>query len=648
MLENLFAPILIGSVECRNRIVSTSHGTRMAVDNCISERDVGYYGEKARGGAGLIFIEGVRPHESSLPGSSALLGTAPGMRDGFSAIARAVHEQGGLVFGQVMHQGRIMGSAFHRRPIMAPSAVPVAVTRETPHAMTRREITTMVKAYAQTAAIMRQGGLDGVELHGAHGYLVGQFLSPRSNRRTDEYGGSLDNRMRFGLEALAAMREAVGPGFPLGLRLNGADFVEGGLGPADYPDIARRFVEAAGLDWISVSLGGYEGEGLSAFLADHGYEPGGFSGLAGAIRKQVKVPVIAVGRINSPELAESILARGDADLVAMTRALMADPFLPRKAEEGRIQDIRPCIACNLCLVMNLAGQVITCAVNPAVGLERSRPNDRFEPASRPQRVVIVGGGVAGMEAARVAAARGHQVVLFERGEALGGQLLTLAKAKSRPEIADLLAWQIGQIKGSQIDIRLRTEATPELIRAQAPDVVLIASGAHHVLPQLPPLDRPAMTVFEVLNNPPASRLGKALILDYDHHLQAVTAAHHLVERGWEVVIASANPMIGADAAINQLPGLLKRLKLAGVEILTLVELERVQDGEAVLAHRLESAPRRVKDVDLVVVAGGRLAEDRLWRDMEENGDIAGVLGDAAAPRMIWQAMRDGYIAAYDL
>lgn len=641
----LFAPMRIGTLELRNRIVSSAHGERMSEDHLVSEREIAYYEEKARGGAGLVVLDGVRTALHTAPNRNTLIGTLPEQAARYRALADALHRHGCKVFGQMLHQGALGTSFYSRQALVSASPIASAAVRETPHELSAREIRAVIDDFVETARIMKEGGLDGIEIHAAHGYLVGQFLSPLTNRRDDEYGGSAQNRRRFGCELLAAVRDAIGPQMPFGIRINADDLVPGGCGPAEMLETARDFVAAGELDFLSVSAGTYHGEGPSIMVGDHGYAPGFIAGNSRAFKEAFpQLAVITVGRIVAPALAEAIVARGDADMVCVTRGLIADPQWPAKAAAGQPERIRPCIACNTCLTMNRAITPITCAVNPACGEERRHRAAQARPVSQPRRVVVIGGGVAGMEAARSAAELGHRVVLHERREELGGQVALLARTRHRAELRGLLDYYRTELARLGVEVRTGSLVDAGAARAFDADLVIVATGAVGRRTDAWGDALPVLDAIGLLEHGVPTGARSALLVDREYGHGAPSIAHHLRDEGLSVTYVTEHPMIGADLPPGGLPGVLKRLLGAGIDLRLLSTVHEVGAGTVVLRHALTGATSPVPGVDAVVVVGERRSEDAIVRALQaEEGRIVAI-GDARAPRMIWQAVREGFLA----
>src|SRR5205823_3754778 len=449
--------------------------------------------------------------------------------------------------------------------LLAPSQIPERVHREVPHELDAEQIIELVRAFGEAARRCREGGLDGVEISMAHNHLIDQFWSPIFNERLDEYGGSLDNRMRFGLEVLAEIRRRAGRDFVVGARISGDEFSPGGLGAEDMAAIARRLAASGLVDFLSVIGGGAHTYTLqAAAVPNMSFAPAVFVPLAAAIKSAAPaLPILHASRIVDPLHADRIVAARQIDVVGMTRALIADPDLPRKAREGRLDDIRTCVGANEgCIDRIYQGKPVTCVQNPATGREAELGD--MPPAAVARKVIVVGGGVAGLEAARTAALRGHRVALWERSHELGGQILLAARAPARAEYAGIVRFLAAQVRKLGVAIRLGVEATADLVLAERPEAVIVATGSRSYVPPVPGIDgKHVVTDRDVLAG--EAKVGASVVVVDDVHTEeALSTAELLLDQGRRVEVISPLFYVGQDVGVTSIAPLYKRLFTRGV------------------------------------------------------------------------------------
>jgi len=650
-LPTLFSPFDLGGHTLKNRIVNAPHGTYFAADGLPTAKLIAYYEEKARGGAALIVAGNwsAWPRSMASPGSNSA--TDPRAVTGHRQIAEAVHRHGSFIVAQLHDSGRQGSSAWNRRPLLAPSPLADPVVREIPKELEREEIEELIASFGASAGAMQAAGWDGVEILAAQGYGVAQFLSPQTNRRTDEFGGDLQGRATVLLRMLDAIRAAVGPDFLVGVRMNGSDMIEGGATIEDACALAELLESSGLVDYLSIS--GASNERYPLWIADMTQPRGLFVDLAAQVRTRVSLPLLVVTRIKDPVHAESILAHGTVDLVGMVRALIADPELPNKAMQGRLEDVRPCISCNQgCIGRVALGAAMGCTVNPAIELQGSA---EYEPSGRGRRVVVVGGGPAGLEASVRAAERGHAVVLFEADQVLGGQLAIAARCTSRSELGLIVDYLEGQARKLGVDLRLGQQADLDAVRAEHPDMLVVATGSRPVrtgfstfrpsVEAIPGHELPhVITAWEALSE--TSPIGaRVVVVDDDPHGQATTAAEHLSATGHDVTIVCRSTTVGLWSGVANQDVLYERLLRAGVRILTSTWVDAIQDA-CVEVSDVYTGRAEMVAAHTVVLATGNRVRDSLYHEAVRGlpGVEAIRIGDCLAPRRLDQAIWDGYHA----
>jgi 2,4-dienoyl-CoA reductase (NADPH2) len=637
-LPHVNTPITLGGLEIRNRIFVAAHSTNFA-ERISSAQLRDYYAERARGGVGLVIHEPVIVHPSSLSRPTKVWGYDAANIDEYRRTADAIHAEGAAFFCQLLHNGAHMGGYFAPTPVWAPSAVTDPLSGEAAHEMTVEEIAATVEGFAITAEICREGGFDGVELHGSHGYLVQQFLSPLTNRRSDDYGGDEDGRRRFLHEIIEAVRRRVGPDFVVGVRLAGDERAPGGITTADAGALAARLESDGTIDYVNISTGGSAAQGW--IVLDATYDRGANLDAAAAVKQATSLPVLVAGRIARPSEAEDALAAGHADMIGVVRALIADPQWLMKGNAGDGRAIRPCTFCNECIAGIGAFRAIRCTVNPDMGHEAEVMAAAWaRPASSRRRVAVVGGGPAGMEAALTAAQRGHDVVLFEAGDHLGGQLRWTPSFGLRRELVNLHQYLIEAVAAADIDRRLGLEADANTILALEPDAVIVATGSQSPFASVTVAG--AASAIDVLKG--SATVGKRVIIAQDggHPWEFDAVVEHLAAGDHEVVVAVGGPALsgrGGDAGLGY------RLARAGVQVLPFSVIVGFAGGEVELRDPLTGATRREGPFDDLVMATTRQASSELVAALRSEIGQVEAVGDSLAPRAIRDAINEGRAAA---
>ncbi len=635
----LFEPGVIGGILVKNRIVLAPCTTNYAGPTGeVTDRLISYYSERARGGAGLMIIENTQVKYPEGKNVSCQLRLdndkyIPGYRE----LADALHLYGARVFQQIHHAGRQVHNTEGVQPV-APSAIPDGFLQIPVRELQPAEIWDLVERFSETALRVKKAGMDGVEFHGAHGYLIGQFMSPHTNQRIDEWGGTFERRMKFLTEIVGRTRQKVGPNFTLCLRFSADEFVPGGLTLEDGKRIAQ-LAESLGIDVLDVSAGIYES--MPTLLEPMRFNEGWRVYLAEAIRKVVKVPVITVGQIKTPSFAEKVLADGKADFVALGRPLISDPQWPNKARLGKDEEIRKCISCNTgCIGGHVFNDLyMRCTVNPEVGRERLEGWLQLKPASAKKKIMIAGGGPAGMEAARVAALRGHEVTVYEKEKDLGGQLRVAALAPGRDKLNYILEYELPQLKALGVKVETGREVDESLIQAVKPDVLIVATGGAPMVPDIPcNWGRNVYIHWDVLAG--KTQVNGERVIVAGGGVGGCEVALHLAAQGKKVTIVEMQDELALDEEpITRFDLLTNQLPEAGVRSLTGRNILEIGEKGVTLLDR--HGRRTVLEADGVVVALGTRSVEALADRAKEIVPEVFVVGDSARPRKIIDAVYEG-------
>jgi 2,4-dienoyl-CoA reductase-like NADH-dependent reductase (Old Yellow Enzyme family) len=662
----LFEPGRIGSLEMKNRLVQSPMDDNMADRNGrVTDQKIAYLRRRAQGGVGWINTgylyvtprgRGCTYYEGGIHDDTLI----PDLK----RLTDAVHEYDVRIGAQIAHAGR--QTTHHYLGGLqpeAPSPVAEPLLGETPVGLTKERIAEIIDEFARAAVRAQEAGFDLVEFHGAHGYLHSAFLSPLSNFRTDDYGGSLENRARFSIETVEAVRIAVGPAFPIGFRISGDELLEGGFTLEEVRRVVPM-LENAGIDYIHVSAGSYES--IRLIVAPPGVGPGQLEYLAAGVKQVARVPVLSVGRYNSPELAERVLAAGNADFIVMARALLADPDLPNKARAGRSEDIRPCVACEQgCLDRWFSALDITCVGNPESGREVYEGWSTMPPGGEPtgQKVLVVGGGPAGLEAARTAALSGHDVTIWERGDALGGQLLLARKTPHQQEWGELQTWLVGQVERLGVNVVLGRAGDASSILGESTDAVILATGSRPAPPRwVPGWNGSNVTdPFSVLGG---ERQPGERVVVVGGDMIGCRLALFLAETGRQVTLVAGGRAglfdeEGDDFAFDLVGGVIRAMVLEWLQekvtLLAKRHLKRVVPGGVVVDHagvfqphlgstRIGPVDEDFVPADTVVLGTARRPNDELYDALLGSVPEVHLVGDAAQPRSIAEAIAEGSAA----
>ena len=644
MFDLLFSPLTIGKIRVPNRISFSAHLTNFA-ENCLpSERHVHYLAARARGGTGLIITEEQSVHPTDRAYEKLIEAFNPEVIPGYKNITRAIHEYETKIFAQLNHNGQQCGGTLSRLPVWAPSPVPDVLFREVPKEMEIEDIKEVIEYFCRSAVHVREGGFDGIELQFGHSSLARQFMSPLTNLRNDEYGGSFENRLRFPLELLAAVRRTIGDDFTLGVRLCADEMIPGGLTLEDAKQIAQQLEGQGCIDFMDLSLSTFYNLYL---VGGTMHMPLGYAvPLSAGIKEVVRLPVFATGRINDPTLAERILANGQADMIGMVRAQICDPDIARKTKEGRLDEIRYCIADN----QNCYGRVglnksIGCLQNPAVGFEHEEGEAHLIPTKRKKRVMVIGGGPAGMWAAKIATLRGHDVALYEKEDALGGQVAIAMKGAGRDEFGVIIRNERNQLQRLNVPVLLSHPVDVNFVLNQDPDAVIVATGSKPKECPVTGCTLPyVLSVWNVLKG--EGKIGQNVIfIDYDGHHQATSCAEYLADLGKVVHMVTPSLFVGAELGPTQDLYLSRqRLMQKGVTFTPDFAVMEIK-GTEVHGFNVYSNEWRVFDgYDTVVAAMGNEADDGLYKALKGRVKELYRIGDCVAPRKADMAIYEGYMA----
>jgi len=645
-------PLTINGCNIRNRVFRSAHGTMLtnASAGIINDALIAYHVARARGGVGLAILDVASVHPGTLGG---IMGWKTENDDRWPVLVEACHAEGMKVFQQIFHGGSTQGrNAVDGAPSWSPSGGPSPGSPHPSVAMTKAMIDEIIERHVNIAVRCKKAGLDGVELHSAHGYMLHEFLSPLTNHRTDDYGGSLENRMRFTLETLRAMRAALGQDYPLGMRLSGSEWMEGGLSSADLITLVQRAEQEKLVDFIDLSAGSYfkPHKIMAGMHEQAGYEMPASS----LISKATKLPCLVNGRFTTLQQVEDVLKSGAAEMVSMVRAMVADPELVKKSLEGREAEVRPCIGCSQECIGGVLGPrgSLACVVNVDAGYEsQATPITK---AARQQKVMVVGAGPSGMEAARTAALRGHKVVVHDAAPETGGNIRLARRAPYRGDIGRIIDFQTSELRRLGVEVHLNSRVELETVRQAKPDHVIVAAGAEAARSGIqrmhqaavPGADLPHVrTMQEVLASTPVAGT-HAVVLDDLGTYQAIGVTEHLLAGGVHVTFASSLPSVGAElaASLVQRPS---AERLGGYDTFAFLPLQTVVQvaTDHVVLREVGNARERKVKADLVVFCTAGVPRQDLYHALLQLGFRTQVVGDAVASTHLGRAIATGHNAA---
>jgi len=648
--RNLLSPFKIGKMELKNRFIFLPHFTGYGLDKgymecgLFSDRNIRHYVERAKGGAAAVTVSQNVDHKS-LMADEYPIGSDPRNKENFKILAEEVHKYGCKAITQLNHGGH---NTLKNPPqlLVAPTQMPEPSCHFNTKELEYDEMEEIKENYVKAAVMQQEVGWDAVELKIAHDGLLRTFVSPLFNKRTDKYGGSFENMMRYPLEIIAAIREAVGSDYPIGIRLCVDEFIEGGYSVEYGLRLAKR-LEEAGVDYLSTDAGSFSSYYMEIPSAT---VPLGFAlYMSAELKKTVDIPIIAFGRINDPVQAEILLQENCADLVGMCRQLICDPETPNKTMKGDLDGIRHCIACNEGCLGN-DGIDVECVQNPGVGREKLFGIGTLNEAKVKKDIMVIGGGISGMKAAEIAAARGHQVILYEKSQNVGGQVLLVEKMPYRAETGEVYRYLKYRLQELGVEIRTGVEVDEQLVERENPDAVIVATGSIPIIPEFTNAvnakcriidPRQAMSNLELIGD-------RVLLLDDIGYYQASGVADYIVALGADITIATTSNFLGVDIEGTNNVLLLKRLYQGGAKIIASHTIKEYTEEGVVLENVYSKETQLIKDIDTVIIAGQSMSDNTLYKKLKTVRKDVYAVGDCVAPRAIEQVIFEGEMVGREI
>ncbi len=634
-LAMLFSPFPIGSLHLKNRILMAAMGNNLShPQGIVSDQAIAYYRERARGGVGLIITEACPVSLAGRHRGQSICIYDDSFVPGLQLLTNAIHGQGSAIALQLHHAGRLAYPKSSGGLPLGPSPIPRAPGLRPPQELHWEKIQEIIDQFGIAARRAKAAGFDAVEIHGAHGYLIHQFLSPRTNQRKDEYGGNPQNRARFALEVLQRVRKEVGNFFPVIFRISVREFIPGEYSLEESLDLAAE-LEKSGASALHISGGTTESiPGLSHVIPPMEFPEAYHIPLASAVKKRVGLPLIAVGRLGNPTVAEEVLQEGRADLLALGRPLLSDPLWPAKVASGEKNRIRHCVACNYCIWRLSQQEKITCFQNASVAHEEEY---KIQRAEKSRKIFIIGGGLAGLEAARVAKKRGHRVTLLEKSSALGGQMRLAHVPPHKQNLAKTLEWLIQEVKMEGVEIKLDHHWDAEEFEREKPDAVIAATGALPIRPEnfMAPN---VLTAWDVLGG---KETGKNVLVLGGGMVGAETA-EFLRQKGCQVTVVEMLETLASDMEATARELLLERIKSQGISVMLSTRVERIHKGRVLVNFHGEE---KWLEAETVVLALGAQPERNILKDLEGKVPQILAVGDCVEPRRAKEAIHEGFLAA---